>query len=66
MDARGRWRAGRSYLYIDQAYAGAVERAGGLPILLPLQAPERAPELVARIDALLLPGGDDLLLEMEQ
>jgi putative glutamine amidotransferase len=63
LDARGRWRADRDYLYIDRAYARAVERAGGLPVLLPLQAPERAAELVARIDALLLPGGDDFAPE---
>ncbi len=57
VDDRERWRAGRTYVYADHAYARAVDEAGGLPILLPMQG---APaELVARIDGLLLPGGDD-------
>ena len=59
LDARGRWRPGRDYLYLDEAYARAIDDAGGLPVLLPIQTPESAPELIARVDALLLPGGDD-------
>ena len=59
LDARGRWREGRDYVYLDAAYARAVEAAGGLPVLLPHQPAGRAAELIARIDALLLPGGDD-------
>jgi len=59
LDDRGRWRAGRRYHYLDAAYAQAIEAAGGLPVYLPIQGqPER---LIDRIDALLLPGGDDLL-----
>lgn len=60
-DARERIRVGREYLYSDIAYARAVERAGGLPLHLPMQAEARA--LVDRIDGLLLPGGDDFLPE---
>jgi len=37
----------------------AIERAGGIALLLPIQS--RASELVERIDGLLLPGGDDFL-----
>lgn len=57
LDDRGRWRSGRDYQYIDAAYARAVDAAGGLPMLLPIQS--RAEQVVDRIDALLLPGGDD-------
>lgn len=57
LDDRERWRPGRDYLYIDSAYARAVTRAGGLPIQLPIQ--DDADALVARLDGLLVPGGDD-------
>ena len=59
LDDRGRWRAGRTYHYVHAAYARAIERAGGIALYLPAQSDARA--LVERIDALLLPGGDDLL-----
>ncbi len=58
LDDRGRWRAGRSYLYIDRRYADAVAAAGGLPVQLPIQ--DDAPSLVEGLDGLLVPGGDDL------
>jgi putative glutamine amidotransferase len=58
LDELGRWKRGRTYHYVDSAYARAVERAGGTPVYLPLSADPAA--LAARIDALLLPGGDDL------
>lgn len=57
LDDRGRWRSGRDYVYIDHAYARAIEQAGGLALHLPIQAD--AAELVDGIDALMLPGGDD-------
>ncbi len=57
LDDRGRWRAGRDYLYIDHRYAQAIDRAGGLPIQLPIQSDPAA--LIATLDGLLLPGGDD-------
>lgn len=56
-DDRGRWRSGRTYHYIDTAYAQALERAGALAVYLAAPADPRA--LVERIDGLLLPGGDD-------
>lgn len=59
LDDRGRWREGRSYLYLDRAYVAAVEEAGGRTLLLPMQADADA--LVEEIDGLLLPGGDDFL-----
>jgi len=61
LDDRGRWRARRDYLYADLAYARAVEEAGGIPLHLPLQRDTAA--LAARIDALLIPGGDDFVPE---
>jgi putative glutamine amidotransferase len=57
LDERERWRPGREYLYLDRAYVAAVECAGAGALMLPIQADAIA--LVQRIDALLLPGGDD-------
>lgn len=57
LDDRDRWRVGRAYHYIHDAYAKAVCAAGGVPLYLPVQ-PAPA-DLVARLDGLLLPGGDD-------
>ena len=59
LDERGRWKPGRTYQYIDVAYARAVEQAGGVSLYLPLQADVES--LTTRIAGLLLPGGDDLL-----
>ncbi len=57
LDERERWRPGREYLYLDRAYAQAVEAAGGTPMLLPLGGDPAA--LIERVDALVIPGGDD-------
>jgi putative glutamine amidotransferase len=58
LDQSGRWRAGENYLYLKQAYATRVAEAGGVPVLLP---PDTDPGiLAARLDGLLIPGGDDL------
>ena len=59
LDDRGRWREGRDYAYVDVAYARAVEEAGGIPLHLPVQGDPAA--LTERLDALLIPGGDDFL-----
>ncbi len=61
LDNVGRIHAGRQVLYSDIAYARAVERAGGMALHLPIQ--RGAAELISRVDALLLPGGDDFLPE---
>ncbi len=61
LDDRGRWRAERAYHYIDRSYADAIDRAGGTPILLPIQ--HDVAGLVAALDGLLLPGGDDFSSE---
>jgi putative glutamine amidotransferase len=54
-DASGRERCG---LACD--YARCVERAGGIPVQLPVQD---AAALIERLDALLLPGGGDFVPE---
>lgn len=41
-------------------YATAVERAGGAPMLLPVQDPGSAAAVVARVDALVVAGGADV------
>lgn len=57
LDDRGRWRAERTYHYIDRSYADAIDRAGGVALHLPIQSDVAG--LVDAIDGLLLPGGDD-------
>ncbi len=58
LDDRGRWRSGRTYHYVDASYASALGAAGALPLYLP---PSSNPDaFVRKIDALLLPGGDDI------
>lgn len=63
LDDRGRWRAERTYHYIDQSYADAIDRAGGVALHLPIQSD--IPALVDSIDGLLLPGGDDFPSETQ-
>jgi putative glutamine amidotransferase len=41
-------------------YATAIELAGGVPVLLPPSEPALAPEVVARLDALVICGGADV------
>ncbi len=59
LDAHGRWKPGRTYQYLDAAYARALDEAGAVPLLLPLQDDPGA--LLDRLDGLLIPGGDDFL-----
>jgi len=59
LDERGSRRAGRTDHYEDTAYSRALSEAGALVLYLPSQ---NDPDLsVAKIDGLLLPGGDDFL-----
>ncbi|MEX2207361.1 MAG: gamma-glutamyl-gamma-aminobutyrate hydrolase family protein [Myxococcota bacterium] len=55
VDDGGRRRPGRTYHYVHAAYARAVERAGGVPVYLPVQRDVRG--LARRVDALLVTGG---------
>src|SRR5215475_4009612 len=47
--------------YVNAAYLGAVQQAGGIPVLLPpqLEPPARA-ELLKRLQGVLLTGGGDV------
>ena len=57
LDDRGRWKPGREYHYLDAAYAAALSAVDAVPVVVP---PQRDPGAVAaRLDGLLLPGGDD-------
>ena len=59
LDTEGTLRPGRGTLYVDTRYTAAVAVAGGSPRLLAAPADPRA--LVAEIDGVLVPGGDDFL-----
>jgi putative glutamine amidotransferase len=61
LDDRGRIRPGREYHYLDAAYAAALCAAGAVAVVVPLQRDPAA--IIARLDGLLLPGGDDFLPE---
>ena len=45
---------------LNRAYTLAVERAGGVPILLSSQDPSGAPTILDRVDGLILSGGGDV------
>jgi putative glutamine amidotransferase len=45
---------------IRPEYVRALEKAGGIPVLLPPTAPEEVPARLAGLDGLLLIGGDDV------
>ena len=46
-------------LALGMAYVEAVDRAGGRPVIIPPLPPESAAEIVAPLDALLVPGGPE-------
>jgi len=54
-DENGRWMQ-----VLADAYGQAVRRAGGVPLLLPVQTGLPAPAMLARLDGLLLTGGGDM------
>lgn len=45
---------------LPETYVGAVQRVGGVPLLLPPSAPDDAPNVLERIDALVIAGGGDV------
>lgn len=45
---------------LPEPYVRAVQRAGGIPVLLPATNPSAAGGLLERLDALILSGGDDV------
>jgi putative glutamine amidotransferase len=50
----------RGYFGLHRDYLRAVESAGGVPLVLAPGRPGDAPEVLARVDALLLSGGSDV------
>ena len=45
---------------ISSAYVDALVRAGAVPVVLPVLAPDLAADALARLDGLVLPGGGDV------
>ncbi|MFJ3664351.1 gamma-glutamyl-gamma-aminobutyrate hydrolase family protein [Streptomyces sp. NPDC090119] len=45
---------------LPAAYPRLVSRSGGLPVLLPPDQPELAPQVVARLDGVVIAGGPDV------
>jgi putative glutamine amidotransferase len=50
----------RTEMVLGMVYARAVQRAGGMPVVLPPLRPGEVPELAARLEGLCLSGGPDL------
>jgi putative glutamine amidotransferase len=57
LDARGRWKPGRTYHYVDAGYARALAESGADAIVIPEQS--ALDSIASRLDGLLVPGGDD-------
>ncbi|MFD2305729.1 gamma-glutamyl-gamma-aminobutyrate hydrolase family protein [Enterococcus termitis] len=51
---------GNHVSYTPQGFVTAVQQAGGLPLVLPIDSPEAAKAYIAKIDKLLLAGGQDI------
>jgi putative glutamine amidotransferase len=45
---------------LAQLYPEAIERAGGIPVIVPLLRPDAIDSLLERVDGVCLPGGPDL------
>jgi putative glutamine amidotransferase len=55
-------RKNHDYLYVKRAYAQAIKRVGGQPVLI---SPDLAPQTVAEIcQAIVISGGDDIAPEL--
>ena len=51
----------QQFHFLGEAYTNAVERAGGIPVILPsFEAPELMREAVKRLDGVILSGGADI------
>src|ERR1700716_1569269 len=53
-------KPGSPYLQLRGSYAGAIESAGGLPVLLPPMPPDAVSALLERLDGVVFPGGADV------
>ncbi len=58
--AWGSWKTVAALIPVS--YVRTIERAGAIPVLLPPQnlTPEEAEEVVARLDGLVVSGGNDI------
>jgi putative glutamine amidotransferase len=52
--------AGREEMVLNFHYMRAVTAAGGLPVVMSPQPLDAVPDLIARLDGLLIPGGPDI------
>ena len=52
--------AGREEMVLNVHYMRAVTAAGGLPVVMSPQPVEAVPDLIDRLDGLLIPGGPDI------
>src|SRR4051812_29350546 len=50
----------RHLVALEEVYAEAVSRAGGLPFVLPTLEPSDAPDVLGTLDGLILAGGGDV------
>lgn len=50
----------RDAALLPSSYLGPVERAGAIPVLLPPASVDRVPDLLSRLDGLILSGGSDV------
>jgi len=57
--AWGRWDRQLAVM-LPERYPALVRASGGIPVLLPPDAPEHAAEVVTRLDALVIAGGEDV------
>ena len=51
---------GNPITYTPQGFISATQKVGGIPLLLPISAPETAATYISKIDKLLLAGGQDV------
>lgn len=53
--------SGRKWHFLSDNYIEAIEKAGGIPVMIPLYGDlERAKEMAERLDGLLVSGGNDI------
>lgn len=50
----------KGYFRINKAYIEAIEKAGGLPVILPSISPSHVDEILSIVDGILLSGGVDV------
>jgi putative glutamine amidotransferase len=60
VDSVTRYWGSAPHILIDQSYVDAVRSVGAVPVLLPVVATDEVPALLARLDGLVLTGGNDL------